>query len=385
MQKLTNFESLKDLIMTNKILTITTFLLFSCQTFSQNLKPGFDYDEYILMLQISAHQGDTPWTDVNIDYPQGFRLDYRSAEMALLNRWDLWISEDSTVVISIRGTVGNFNSWLENFYSAMVPASGTLQLSENDFFNYKLSSHPKAAVHVGWLLATAYMAPEIKQKMDSCLYSGYKDFIIMGHSQGGAIAYLITAWVLNEKLSSHFASDFTLKTYCSAAPKPGNIYFAYEYEYLTQNGWAYNVINAADWVPETPFTIQTLQDFNDVNPFSDKKSALKSQGFFARIVMGHAYNKINRPLNKSLRKFQKYLGNKTYKFVKKSLPNFENPEYASTNYYVRAGNIIVLYPDSAYNKIYSENPKHKFVHHMILPYLYLAEKQRDELKNSLKP
>lgn len=73
------------------------------------------------MLHISAYQVDTPWNKVKIEYPKGYTMVYRSDEIALLNRWDLWISADSTVVISIRGTTDNFNSWLENFYAAMVP------------------------------------------------------------------------------------------------------------------------------------------------------------------------------------------------------------------------------------------------------------------------
>ncbi len=362
-----------------KYFLIPAILIFFANTAnSQSLKPGFSYPEYMKMLNILAYQVDTPWTEMRYEHPKGFKLDYRSPEVALLNRWDLWISEDSTVVISIRGTVGDFKSWLENFYSAMIPATGTLQLGENEFFEYCFSTDPKSAVHVGWVLAMAYMQTDIETKVDSCLNIGYSNFIVTGHSQGGAIAYLLTADLWLKKNQGGFKNNFNLKTYCSASPKPGNINFACEYEYLTQNGWAYNVVNAADWVPEVPFSIQTLDDFNKTNPFSDKKSALKNQGFIARIVMGHAYNKINRPVKKSVKMFQKYLGKKTYKFVRKALPEFQNPEFAKSNYYVRTGALIVLYPDSAYYSLFPDKPDNKFTHHMLKPYLYLAEKQMNE-------
>jgi len=357
------------------ILIFQIFILIGLNAVSQSLKPGFSYAECIEMMHIAAYQADTPWTDIKVDYPEKYRLEYRSQEVALLNRFDLWISEDSIVVISIRATVGDFTSWLENFYAAMVPATGRIQLTENEFYDYQLSSDPKSAIHVGWLLALAYMQPDIENKIDSCINAGYSNFIITGHSQGGAIAYLVSAALWQKKLSGRFGNNLIFKTYCSAAPKPGNINFAREYEYLTQNGWAYNVVNAADWVPEMPFSVQSLGDLNKTNPFPDRKSMLKNQGFFARIVMGHAFNKINRPLNKSVKQFQKYLGNKAYKFVRKSLPDFPNPDYAKTNYYVRTGNIVVLYPDSTYYKLFPDNPDRIFTHHMLKPYLYLAEKQ----------
>ena len=59
------------------LLTITIFLSISFSSFSQSLKPGFDYEEYITMLQILAFQVDTPWTDMTIKYPKGYRFDYR--------------------------------------------------------------------------------------------------------------------------------------------------------------------------------------------------------------------------------------------------------------------------------------------------------------------
>lgn len=353
---------------------ILTFFIASTG-FSAGLKPGFSYPEYIRMLNILAYQVDTPWTDIQIEFPEGFKLDFRSPEVGLLNRWDLWISEDSLVVVSIRATVGDFTSWIENFYAAMIPASGKLQLSETDFFNYNLSSDPKSAVHTGWVIALAYMQTEIESRIDSCLNKGYRNFIITGHSQGGAIAYLLTADLWLKKNSGSFEETFNLKTYCSGAPKPGNINFAREYEYLTQAGWAYNVVNAADWVPEVPFSVQTINDYNKTNPFTNINSALKNQSFFARIAMRHAFNKIIRPNNKTVKQFQKYLGKKAYKFVKNSLPEFKNPEYAKSNYYVRTGNIIVLYPDSAYYQLYQDKPDKIFTHHRLKPYLYLAEKQ----------
>ena len=115
--------------------------------------------------------------------------------------------------------------------------------------------------------------------MDSLLFAqidrGKKEFFITGHSQGGALAYLLTAHLLIMQENGIIPSDVRFKTYCSAAPKPGNLYFAYYYEKMTQQGWAYNTVNALDWVPESPFSIQTVNDFNAINPFRDAKKAMK--------------------------------------------------------------------------------------------------------------
>jgi hypothetical protein len=52
--------------------------------------------------------------------------------------------------------------------------------------------------------------------------------------------------------------DIRFKTYCSAAPKPGNLYFSYDYEADNQIGWSFTVVNGADWVPELPVSIHPL-------------------------------------------------------------------------------------------------------------------------------
>src|SRR5690606_17113241 len=127
-----------------------------------------------------------------------------------------------------RGSTLNQASWLANFYAAMVPAKGELQLSKDEVFSYELASSPLAAVHVGCLVATGFLAGDIQGQIDSCYSEGMKEFLIVGHSQGGAIAYLLTAHLLNLQKQQKLPHDIRFKTYCSAAPKPGNLYFGYE-------------------------------------------------------------------------------------------------------------------------------------------------------------
>lgn len=348
-------------------------------SFAQVLKPGFDKAQYIEMMKISARFGDTNYVK-KIPAPNGYDFNYRSPVVGLDNCWDLWVGKSSdamtgkTAVISLRGTTQNSVSWLANFYAAMVPAKGEIHLSDSTIFNYELAADPKAAVHVGWLISTAFLSKSIRHKIDSCYQHGIKEFIIMGHSQGGAIAYLLTSYLAHLQQQQLLPADIHFKTYCSAAPKPGNLYYAYEYETMTQNGWGYNVVNSADWVPETPMSVQTLADFNVTNPFVNAKKMISKQPFTKRIALNYMFNRLDKPTKRAQKNYQKYLGTFTSKMVKAQIPGFEPPAYYNSNNYVRTGSTIVLFADAAYYQIYPDNEKNVFIHHGHPAYLYLTEK-----------
>lgn len=196
----------------------------------------------------------------------------------------------------------------------------------------------------------------------------------MGHSQGGAISFLLTAYLKNLQKTNVIAKDIQFKTYCSAGPKPGNLFFAYEYEAMTQNGWAYNVVNSADWVPETPFSVQTLDDFNKTNPFVNAKSMIKQMKFPQNIALKSTYKKLDKPSRKAQKNYEKYLGTMTSKIIRKSLPDFEAPTYYKSNDYVRTGTTIVLFATPDYYSLFPDDKEKIFIHHFHKPYLYLLDK-----------
>lgn len=355
---------------TQLLTTLLTLLIV--QAHSQDFKPGFSKEEYRQLMLISARTAGEKYAK-QFDAPADYKMVYRSDTIGLDNLWDFWTSDYNTAVISIRGTTPDAVSWLANFYAAMVPAKGKLQINDTSTFHYQLASNPKAAVHVGWLLSTAYLSKDMLPKIKDAYSKGTKSFYIIGHSQGGAIAYLLTAYLINLRLSGELPSDLKIKTYCSAAPKPGNLYFAYEYEAMTQ-GWAYNVVNAADWVPEVPFSIQTTGDFNIINPFTNVNDIIKKQKFPNNLIMKYAYNRLDKPTKRAQRNFQKYLGGFASKAVGKTLPGFSAPDYYSSNHYVRTGATIVLLPDDDYYKKYPDTSTNVFIHHLHAPYLMLLDK-----------
>lgn len=345
--------------------------------YAQNLKPGFDKKEYLTLLRISSSQGDTLKAGPNyLEPPTDYARIYRSEELGLKNRWDLWLSHDQqTMVVSIRGTINDPVSWLANFYSAMVPAKGVLQLNDSTAFDYLFSDDPKATVHVGWTIGIASMASDIVHQVQAQYQKGTKQLMIMGHSQGGALAFLLTSYLRYQQKEKRLPTDLLMKTYCSAAPKPGNLFYAYDYDFLTRGGWSFNVVSASDWVPETPFSLQTLADFNQLNPFRDMDQVLKKQKpFYVRWYLNHAFNKLDKSSKKSRKNFEKYLGKTLYKQVKRTLPQLKEPTYAASMNYMRAGTPVVLQPDSSYYKLFPDTGKNVFVHHALKAYAELLKR-----------
>ncbi|MFN8155014.1 MAG: lipase family protein [Bacteroidia bacterium] len=353
--------------------TFIFFFLFTGPLQASVLKPGFEKREYIDLLKISAQFMDSSFR-YRPAAPEGYTHMLRGSKTGLDNRWDLWKRSDGVMVVSLRGTTRNAISWMENFYAAMVKADGSVQIDSGFVFNYKLAENPRAAIHIGWLIGMASLSREIIPVIDSACKAGTRDLIVTGHSQGGALSYLMTAYLLSLKKQGKLPADLQIKTYCSAAPKPGNLYFAYDFEKAMAGGWAFNVINSADWVPETPASVQTVNDYNTTNPFIVMDDALKRADFKTRVAVKYIYKRMARPTFKAQKKYEKYLGRLVSKFVKKELPGYIAPEYVKSSYYVRTGQQIVLLADDEYYNKFPDNRENVFIHHMFEPYLYLAEK-----------
>ncbi|TDW96495.1 lipase family protein [Dinghuibacter silviterrae] len=339
---------------------LLTALVIPCLVCAQ-LRPGFDPREYIRLLEISNRQIDTPWkmNDRMLPEPAGCRLVYRSPVTGLDNRWDLWLDGDSVGIISIRGSVGREESWLENFYCAMVPATGILQLNDSTSFHYKLAEDFKASVHVGWLIGMASLAPTVVEKVKEYKEKGVRSFIIMGHSQGGSIAFLLRSYLY------YLDKSLVIKTYCSAASKPGNQYYAYDFDFITRGGWGLRVVNTRDWVPETPFSIQTLRDMNPVNP-------LAKESFFSKIYLGNDYKELDEATTQAAATYRKDLGEKLFQKVRKFLPELVEPKYDPTMNYTPAGTTVVLPPYPGYDKAFVGSALAVMVHHGLRAYYELT-------------
>jgi len=337
------------------------------------LQQGYQRDEAIEMLRVNMSFVDRPMDGMNVAPSERFRRVYRSPVMGLKNLWQLHSDDRGTAVISLRGTTAEMLSWLENGYAAMIPAQGEIRLENGSSFRYHLADDPRAAVHVGWTVGMAFLQRDIMPKIDSLYQAGTRNILITGHSQGGALCYLLTAQVRQLQREGRLPADIRFKTYASAAPKPGNTAFAHHYEHHTR-GWAFNTVNALDWVPEVPMSIQTVDDFNGVNPFSDAKKAMGQLPLKQRVAGKYVYNKLDKPTRKAQRNYTRFLGTSAGNFVRRELPELETPAYVESNLYVRTGAIVTLLPDSGYHARFPQNKETPFVNHMLDPYLYLLER-----------
>ncbi len=347
------------------------FLAFSfLQLSARHLQPGFDANEFRTLLSISAYQTDTPWVKTRFPFPNGYDLAYRSPVTGLDNRWDLWMGKDSVAVISIRGTVGTQSSWLENFYAGMIPANGKLFMEDGKTFDYKLAGDSAAYVHIGWTIGLAHIAPGVIEKINEEYKNGIRNIIIMGHSQGGAIADLLTSYLFYEKGKS-IPADIVFKTYASGVPKPGNLNYAYDFDFITRGGWAFRIVSTADWVPEVPISIQSLNDVEKGNPFVNISALFGVGNGLEKTFAKHAVRKMNRSTKRARKRFLKYLGKGSGIFVRKTIHGFPKQKFSASLSYMPCGSPIILMADAAYHVRYPDDVKNVFRHHAFGPYLYL--------------
>ena len=358
--------------MKKQILILCNLIFLASTIDAKNLNPGFNIAEYQECICMASHFKELPGIEEKYlaPNPKLFEKLYSSPVMGFENAWELWQSADSIAAISLRATVTTMNSWLSNFHAGMVKAQGVCHFGKD--INYKLCDNPDAMVHSGWLTSMLAMSDDILSHIDSCYKAGIKDFIITGHSQGGAIAYLLTAFLIEKKSSGFLPKDIQFKTYCSGAPKPGDYAFACEYEYMTRNDWSLSVVNPEDWVPEVPLSIQKINDFSKTNPFAHTNELPDTLGFINRIKIKFLFKSISKSPRKAEKKLRKYLGTKVGNILEKEYDPDQKPTFGQCANYARTGRTIILKPSTAYYERHPQNSKDFFEHHMYRSYYELT-------------
>ncbi len=357
----------------NKVIFLFLSFISTSVIAQTKLKPFFDAHEFIDVLHLEwAHQDSSSKYSPHA-LPNNYKRLYRSPEVGLKNKFDFWLRDDSVGVICLRYTVGG-TSWLENFYSGMINAKGTMLLNDSTTFNYKFSDDEKSFVHHGWAIGIAHLAPLVTSVINQYYKKGVKEFIIVGHSQGAALSFLMRSY-LKYAPDSIVPKDIIYKVYCCAAPKPGNLFYAYDFDFITRNGWAYRIVNTYDWVPQTPFSIQTISDLHPTNPFIKRKEIMTRRVSkpLVRFYVNHAVKDMEDASVKTNRKYHKYLTKRMGIFIKKSLKDYQGPPIEKSNFYMPAGIPIILQPESSYNEKFKFDGKNVFLHHMFEPYIYLTE------------
>jgi hypothetical protein len=156
-------------------------------------------------------------------------------------------------VINFRGSTSKRISWLENIYSAMIPAKGKMEVS-GEKFKYRFAKDENAAVHAGYSLEIAYLSNDLMKQIKKLNKEHIYHFIITGHSQGGALANMMRAYLENLSwLKLKRKNEF--KTYAFAAPMVGNKEFSEEYNNKFSDPLtSFNIVNPSDPIPNFPLS-----------------------------------------------------------------------------------------------------------------------------------
>jgi hypothetical protein len=260
------------------------------------LTPGFNLQEaeqLIAMLALleAIDQPPLPPPLTQPPLPANWKIIYDSGSVGPFdNRWQLGQYNNQGVTnyaILIRGTVESPGSVIDDLLSVMIPANGSFGIDidgANLAINFQfvalnaMTQNPMAGVHLGFALSALILMYDpdvgILWQVPNFVPQGSSVFVA-GHSQGAAIATLMTSFLLYQSNWSFFQEAFgynyanNYKTYVFAQPRPGNDIYGYDYESIASNsGMAFTVNNNQDWVPQVPLTFELPGDINRPNPLS---------------------------------------------------------------------------------------------------------------------
>jgi hypothetical protein len=345
------------------------------------LLPGYNKAELTSLIPVMERAYDS--ADIGgfkTPEPEGIKQVFRSQVSPLMNRFDVWNTIDNKAVIAIRGSIVDPGglSFTAAFYSPMVPAIGKIKISETKTFEYKVAELPGAAVHLGMLLGLAHISDELVGQIKEQYDKGIRDFILLGHSQGSGIGFLATSYIRYLQKEGKLPQDFRLKSYLIAAPKTGNLLYAYDYQKMNDGGWAMSVNNVLDWVPCIGITFQTAVDFPTISPFFDMKGFLASINYPAGPKFDAAYSQFLAAGPFVIKQILTIIHENVYPRVIAVMPGYVEPVLLESFDFERCGDLVPLFPDAEYYKVFPQDTVQfqAWENHSVYPY-YLLVKSND--------
>lgn len=325
--------------------TLLTALSFLCLCATAQLRPGFDKQEALDMIQLC---NSYPYIEIyNSDediLPEGYKKTYTTGVFGMDNMFQVYTCDRGYAVINVRGSTDKKISWMENFYSSMIPSSGTIQIKDRTI-DYQFAADSAATVHAGYALGIAYMADDLHFHINYLNALGIHDIMLTGHSQGGAICQLLMSYL--HYLPEGILSDKnTFKTYSFAAPRVGNAAFVADYDtHHTASDMSHLIIIEEDVVPSLPLA------YRDGPLISEEEiTALfnKEQDFdFQEVVRNGFYNLFEKPIAG----MTGWLSTKVSKQIHDDLGSYTIPEYTKDINYGQIGNLRTLPPAEYPDKI----------------------------------
>lgn len=230
------------------------FSLFACLISVQGwtqLAAGFNVEEVktTSALCTSYHSDEKAYLEKHI-LPKEFELIFSSEVIGMDNKFEVY-TDNKIGIINYRGSTSKAISWIENCYSAMIPAKDTF-LIEGKAHPYNFSNKENAAVHTGFALSIVLLSDKIFEQINNLNDRGIHEILITGHSQGGALATLTRAYLENTP-NKRNSTQNSYKTYAYAAPMSGNKEFSDDYNLnYSTNNTAFLITNPTDFVPLLP-------------------------------------------------------------------------------------------------------------------------------------
>lgn len=315
------------------------FLLNVSYTTYPQLREGFDPNEAKSLIALC---NSYPFLEVygsdSLILPKEFKKIFTSEVIGMDNVFQVY-EGDGVGVINFRGSTSATSSWVQNFYSAMIPAKGVMKIDSIDV-SYSFATDTNAAVHSGYALTTVLLAPIIIEQINKLNAKGIYNILITGHSQGGALAQLSHAYLENVSGNEQFTQN-VYKTYAFANPMCGNKEFADEYKMrYSDNNMNYSIINPADLVPKLPMNYQ--EDRNAYgNLFYKSWADLITKGDVPKFK-----NMFLTIFKSPLTSYINYSNLAIEKIVSNSYVSIEMPDYVRDINYVQTGSIYLLEPFS---------------------------------------
>ncbi len=265
--------------------------------------------------------------------PAGYERTFTSGMFGMDNKYQIYQTE-TKAVINLRGSTKKTISWMENIYSSMIPAKGTIEM-RGETFDYKFASDTSAGVHAGYTLGIAFLAKDVIHHVKSLNYDGIYDITITGHSQGGALAILLRAYLENLP-EGKISEKNNFRTYAFAHPKVGNKQFASAYVKQCEKGTNYSIVNVKDLIPKMPLS-QSAQKKMSTGESVSRLFLDKSYG-----MKDAAKGTLGKMFGGSVASVMKSASESALKNITKEVGPVKMPAYIADVNYVTMGNRIEL-------------------------------------------
>lgn len=319
----------------NFLLTIAPVFLLPNISNGQ-LSSGFDTAEAREMIALcNSYPYLDQYNDDSEIIPQGYVKTYTSPVVGMDNKFQVY-TKGNIGVLNFRGSTDKKSSWLENFYSAMIPVEGIIKINGEEF-NYKFGIDTLSNVHSGYALGMAYLHKDILDQINKLNQKGITNIILTGHSQGGALAMMTRAY-LEHSVKDKIDSKNKFKVYTFAQPMSGNVEFMNEYNaFFCDAGMSYSLINPEDAVPNMPHSYNDTTYMKDrVGSIFNKDEKFEKKGTFRDGMM----NLFERGFSGTVNLFGRAVSNQ----IEKELGEIILPEPTGDINYSKVGNLIYLSP-----------------------------------------